>query len=435
MEPPQELLQAGKPLPPMAWLGSSSPALAPAVRSVTGSPPKLLSDCSSPSWTSTTRGLWSAPRFASLASIGAFGASLVLSQHRRREQLWRRCRVQRRGIRRDLSLDGYPVHGPGYYWTLSKCTEAVVIYMPIADDVEAKDVIFSCRDWNLKLGLIPEKGGVVINDKVLYQCDIDESYFTLEEGQYGERCVMVWLSKYKKEQDWYAYDRFEPVTERFLTKGEKTRAELKFKITTKTFLDVEIEGEPAGRIVLGLYGDIVPRTVENFRCLCTGEKGDSKETGYPLHYKGTMFHRVIPGFCIQGGQTFENDEGSGGESIYGGSFEDESLRIKFSKKGMVAMANGGPDTNGSQFFITLDRAEHLSFKCVGFGEVLEGFDVVQAMAQTGSEDGEPMKRVIISNCGEVPLEGLQGSMWDKPEGLSPNDELRAAIAGAGSLGP
>lgn len=306
--------------------------------------------------------------------------------------------------------------------------------MPIADDVEAKDVIFSCRDWNLKIGLTPEKGGMVIDDKVLYQCDIDDSYFALEEGSYGERCVMVWLSKLKKEQDWYAYDRFEPVTERFLTKGEKTRAELKFKITTKTFLDIEIEGEPAGRVVLGLYGEIVPRTVENFRCLCTGEKGDSEETGYPLHYKGTMFHRVIPGFCIQGGQTFENDEGSGGESIYGGSFEDESLRIKFSKKGMLAMANGGPDTNGSQFFITLDRAEHLSFKCVGFGEVLEGFDIVQAVAQTGSEDGETMKRVIISDCGEVPVDGSERTVWDKQEGLSPNEELRAAIAGAGSLG-
>jgi len=146
-----------------------------------------------------------------------------------------------------------------------------------------------------------------------------------------------------------------------------------------------------------------------------------------------MFHRVIPGFCIQGGQTFENDEGSGGESIYGGSFEDESLRIKFTKKGMVAMANGGPDTNGSQFFITLDRAEHLSFKCVGFGEVLEGFGVVQAIAQTGSEDGEPEKRVIISDCGEVPLDGDEGSMWDKPEGLTQNEEIRRAVATSGSF--
>jgi len=345
------------------------------------------------------------------------------------------CPVQLGPFRRDLTLDGYPIHGPGYYWTLSKCTSAVVIYMPVADDVVSKDVIFDCHDWTLKLGLVPEKGDLVINDKVLYKVDVEESYFLLDEGEYGERCVVVWLSKLTKEQDWYAYDRFEPVSERFLLEGEKKRAALEFKVTHKTFLDVEIDGSPMGRIVLGLYGDIAPRTVENFRCLCTGEKGKSDETGYPLHYRGTQFHRVITGFCIQGGQTFENEDGSGGESIYGGTFEDENLRVKFKKPGMLAMANGGPGTNGSQFFITTCKADHLSHKCVGFGEVLEGYEVVKAIEAIGTEEGEPSQTAVISDCGEIPVDEREALQTTKtlPEApLTQEEEIRQALVGGGA---
>lgn len=310
----------------------------------------------------------------------------------------------RAGFQRDLSLDGYPIHGAGYYWTLSKCTEAVLIYIPIADDVQKKDILFDCHDWTLKAGMVPEKGGLVINDKVLYQVDVNASYFLIDDGEYGERCAVFWLEKYCKEQDWYAYDRFEPVSERFLLKGEKEKAELTFEITCKAFFDIEIDEKPMGRIVFGLYGDICPRTVENFRCLCTGEKGKSTITGEPLHYKGTRFHRVITGFCIQGGQTFENEEGSGGESIYGETFEDENLRVKFVNHGMLAMANGGPNQNGSQFFITTaKRAEHLNFKNVGFGEVLEGMEVVRAIESIGTDEGEPLENAIIVECGELEI--------------------------------
>lgn len=334
-------------------------------------------------------------------------------------------------FRRDLHLDGYPIHGPGYYWTLSKCTGAVLIYVPIADDVNPKDVIFDCRDFTLKVGTTPEKGGLVINDKVLYKVDIEESYFILDTGEFDERCIVVWLYKLTREQDWYAYDRFEPVSERFLLEGEKKRADLTFKVTHKAFLDVEIDKKPMGRIVLGLYGDIAPRTVENFRCLCTGEKGKSSVTGSPLHYKGTKFHRVIPGFCIQGGQTFENDDGSGGESIYGMTFEDENLRVKFKKHGMLAMANGGSDTNGSQFFITTVKADHLSHKCVGFGEVLEGMEVVQAIESVGTDEGETSRDVVISGCGELAVkegeeyikERRRRSGFDEEKDLGARDKL------------
>jgi len=356
------------------------------------------------------------------------GSCLAAVAQRRRGRSRQPHRVQLGPFRRDLSLDGYPIHGPGYYWTLSQCTSAVVIYMPVADDVTSKDVIFDCRDWTLQLGLKPEKGNMVINDKVLYKVDIEESYFLLDEGEYGERCVVVWLSKLTKEQDWYAYDRFEPVSERFLLEGEKKRASLEYEITHKAFLDIEVDGSPAGRIVLGLYGDIAPRTVENFRCLCTGEKGES-ESGDPLHYKGTRFHRLISGFCIQGGQTFEDEDGTGGESIYGGTFEDENLRVKFKKPMMLAMANGGPDTNGSQFFITTAAADHLSHKFVGFGEVLEGKEVVRKAEAMGTEEGEPLKSVVISDCGELSLDGTEKSAVPVAASRTPEEEIRQALVG------
>jgi cyclophilin family peptidyl-prolyl cis-trans isomerase len=324
-----------------------------------------------------------------------------------------------------LTLDGYPIHGPGYYWTLATDTESIIVYMPIADDVTAKDIVFDCRDWSFKFGIQPEKGDMVIDDKVLYKVDIEESYFVIEEGTYGERVAAAHLVKHNKEQDWYAYDRFEPVTERFLLEGEKKRAELTYKITQKCYLDIEVEGEPMGRIVLGLYGDICPRTVENFRALCTGEKGQGEEG--QLHYKGTRFHRVIKGFCIQGGQTFETEDGDGGESIYGGFFEDENLRVKFDRPGMLGMANGGPDMNGSQFFITTCKADHLSHQCVGFGELLDGYQVVKALEALGDEDGEPEEDSIIVDCGVLEMTEEEiverprqrtAREWDK---MSPED--------------
>jgi len=353
---------------------------------------------------STARGLGTlaaaAVSCALASSVAAAGRKL-----RRGSSFARpRRKVQLGPFRRDMTLDGYPVHGAGYYWTLSKDTDAVLVYVPIADDVNPRDVVFDCHDFTLKVGAKPEKGGLVINDKILYKVDVNDSYYLIDDGEYGERCIVAWLYKVTKEQDWYSYDRFEPVTERFLLEGEKTRADLTFKITKKCFFDIEIGDKPMGRIVYGLYGEISPRTVENFRCLCTGEKGTSEKTGEPLHYKGTRFHRVIPGFCVQGGQTFENEEGSGGESIYGQAFEDENLRVKFKSAGMLAMANGGPDSNGSQFFITTAEADHLSFKCVGFGEVIEGMQVVRAIESIGTLNGEVKQNAVVLDCGMLDFE-------------------------------
>lgn len=164
------------------------------------------------------------------------------------------------------------------------------------------------------------------------------------------------------------------------------------------FLDITIGGESAGRITLELFTADVPKTAENFRALCTGEKGKGKQTGKPLHFKGSPFHRVIPNFMCQGGD-FTRGNGSGGESIYKKKFRDENFKYKHDEPGMLSMANSGKNTNGSQFFITTTSQPALDGKHVVFGRVREGMDVVKAIEAVGSETGETSKPVLIADCG------------------------------------
>ncbi|KAJ3690751.1 hypothetical protein LUZ61_019915 [Rhynchospora tenuis] len=177
-------------------------------------------------------------------------------------------------------------------------------------------------------------------------------------------------------------------------------------ITHRVYLDVDIDGQHLGRIVIGLYGDVVPKTAENFRALCTGEKGNGT-TGKPLHYKGTPFHRIIPGFMIQGGDILRGD-GKGSESIYGGKFPDENFIIKHSHAGVVSMANNGPDSNGSQFFITTIKTSWLDGEHVAFGRVVQGMDTVFAIeGGAGTYNGKPRKKVVIVDSGELPKTELE----------------------------
>merc|ERR1719188_1667872 len=171
---------------------------------------------------------------------------------------------------------------------------------------------------------------------------------------------------------------------------------------TQVFFDVSVGGAATKRITIELYSDDVPNTCENFRALCTGEKGMGTQ-GRPLHFKGSKFHRVIPGFMCQGGG-FTRGDGRGGESIYGDKFADESFAGKAGKHtgpGCLSMANAGPNTNGSQFFICTAQTPHLDGKHVVFGKVVEGMEVVKAVESVGSQSGKTSQAVVISNCGQL----------------------------------
>jgi len=284
-----------------------------------------------------------------------------------------------------------------YRWIQTE--DMLYLTMPLPDGTRGKDVVVDMGPKTLKISV---KGEVQVDGALGGKIKPNDSFYTVEEAS----ADLEWPG---------GDDEFGKVLELDLTKADQGNKwkELvedegnpsQFSVTDTVFLDVSINGTDAGRIEIGLFGKLAPKTVENFRSLCTGEKGVGK-LGKPLHYQDSLFHRIIPGFMIQGGD-FTNGDGTGGESIYGRSFNDENFAATHAGAGTLSMANSGPDSNGSQFFITLGDCFWLDRKHVVFGRVLSGMDVVKELEKLGSPVGS------VSGAARIESSGV---LLQQPEG-------------------
>ena len=194
-------------------------------------------------------------------------------------------------------------------------------------------------------------------------------------------------------------------------------------ITTKVFFDITIDGKEAGRFVFGLFGKTVPKTAENFRALATGEKINA--VGKRIGYKGSKSHRVIKDFMIQGGY-FTLGDGRGGESIYGPKFADENFKIRHTRRGLLSMANAGPNTNGSQFFLTSVATPWLDSRHVVFGILLEGDKLLKKIETLPTNRNDaPTVPVIIAKCGELTADGRE--IYFEAGNVGAPDEAEAEV--------
>ncbi|KAG8880979.1 hypothetical protein FRB97_000303 [Tulasnella sp. 331] len=201
-------------------------------------------------------------------------------------------------------------------------------------------------------------------------------------------------------------------------------------VRPRVFFDFSIGDAPVSRVVFELFRDVVPKTCENFRALCTGELGVSKLSDVPLSYKGSTIHRSIANFMVQGGD-FTRHNGKGGESIYGAPFEDEDLTQEIGSEGLLVMANKGPATNGSQWFVTLRPCPHLNGKHVVFGRVVFGYETILRISQVPvDEKDRPLKPITVTHCGELELRKVAAKPANIPDLQAPVRSRSRSSAGS-----
>ncbi|KAI8468030.1 MAG: cyclophilin-type peptidyl-prolyl cis-trans isomerase [Monoraphidium minutum] len=292
---------------------------------------------------------------------------------------------------------------PGCGASWSQNTEEVLLRVPVESGVRGRDVQFEAHPKRVTLkvgGQEVVSGGLADAGEI----DIDGTFWTLESEGDKKVLLVTLAKKHSGHESW-----------QFLFEADRPDT----SVTHRCFLDVQGEKGRGGRLVVGLYGNLAPRTADNFRALCSGEKG-AGQVAERLHFKGSPFHRIIPGFMAQAGDITQGN-GMGGESIYGEAFEDETFKGTHAGRGTLAMANAGPDTNGSQFYITFGPAPHLDGKHVVFGQVEAGWDTLAFLEGVGSNAGTPSEKITITDCGVAGLES-------DPEALA--QEYKAAAVAA-----
>ena len=278
-------------------------------------------------------------------------------------------------------------------WT--QTIKEVTWVVPLPAGAKAKDVKFKLSSKAIDMTCL---GEVLLKGDFFYSVRADDSTWELEDapGGGGARQVRVTLGKTKKNQKWDCC---------FMDEIDET-------MTVRCFMDIAVGGRKMGRVVYGLYGNAYPKTVENFRCLCTGEKGAvrvAKSKKIPpirLHYKGTTIFRVVPGFVCQGGDVTHHPQNMNGRSIYGHRFEDEGFKIKHKGAGDLLMANfGEANNNHSQFAVAMSHLTEFETKHVIFGKVVDGMDLLRVLELEGSGEGNTKRPIQIVDCGELDADG------------------------------
>lgn len=221
-----------------------------------------------------------------------------------------------------------------------------------------------------------------------------EKAITFQNGQLigGPDAFISWA------QEHYNYEEYRPKPLLHTLTEEAYMSCLNNRKHEYIYMDIEVAHQPIGRLVIELFTDIVPKTCENFKALITGEHGKSPSSDYKLHYKNSLFHRIVRNGWIQGGDIYHG-KGNGGESIYGPVFEDENFAVAHTRRGIIGMANKGSHTNGSQFYITLQPTPWMNAKYVAFGQVIEGTETLAKMEKVDTMNERPNQEITLTDCG------------------------------------